>query len=162
MKYVPAETEIVVTATSAAALEHLPSVVGSEAHLETIAGDAKSRLVRYATPGDLRERVRALQKRLGTTARVFPLLRDPSGVPLVPTGHVRVRFSKRIPDKDLKRFATQQQLTFIERDELAPEQATFQAAEREEYLLDVIERASANADVRLAWPETKGRFTKSS
>jgi hypothetical protein len=162
MKYQPAETEIVVTAASPTTFEGLASLVGPEAHVETMAGDASSRLVRFATPGDLRTRVRELQKALGKSANVFPLLRDPSGLPLVPTGQVRVRFTQRIADKELRQFASEQKLKLIARDVLAPEQATFQVAQRDAYLLDVIERAGESAKVRLAWPETKGRFTKSS
>jgi hypothetical protein len=162
MKYVPADSEVVVQSENSAALDRLHSELKDKVRVEAIAGDTKSRLVKFATPGNIKSRVKSLQAQLGKDLQVFPLLLDPSGQRLVPTGQVRVRFSKRVGKKDLEKFAAEKALKLVERDEYAPEQATFQPAHSGEYLLDVIDRATAGTDVRLAWPETKAKFTKTS
>jgi hypothetical protein len=161
MKYTSADSELVVQSEDSAAFDRLDTALKEKVSVETIAGDTKSRLVRFATPGNIKSRVKSLQQQFGKDLRVFPLLLDPTGQRLVPTGQVRVRFNKRVGEKELRKFAADQALKLIEHDEFAPEQATFQLAHSEDYLLDVIERATAGDDVRLAWPETRGKFTKS-
>jgi hypothetical protein len=159
MKYLPADSEVVVRSEDTSTPQRLSTAFKEKVSVEPIAGDAKSWLVRFESPGDIKSRVRSLKTKF-KDLQVFPLLFDPSGHRLVPTGQVRVRFNHRVDEKQLRKFAADKELELVERDEQAPEQATFQPSHSEDYLLDVIERATAGDDVRLAWPETKAQYHK--
>jgi hypothetical protein len=94
-------------------------------------------------------------------AWVAPAFRDASGNELLPTGAVVVRFHKKLSDRALEAFASEEALELERRNEFVPEQASFHPhAPREMYLPELVAKLAGRAEVRAAWPATSSRYRK--
>lgn len=160
-KYVARAFEFVVSAGQIAELAALAEAAPPNVHVEPLPGDRDRCLVKVAhTPDSAARNWAVLRRRLGSAYRVLPVLADTSGRRLYPTGRVQVRFKRRVPDTTLTKFARRHGLKLLSRNEFQPEQAVFEPYNEERFLMDVVDSASHDDDVRLAWPETKSQFTK--
>ena len=120
------------------------------AAVEPLAGDSNALVVRFDGPvqTDDSALVREIRQAAGADARVLPVLEDPNGRPVFPTGRLTVRFKKH-------------GLDLVRRNEFQPQQAVFEPTELTvRSLTEAVDEASADDAVALAWPETKSAYDR--
>ena len=102
-----------------------------------------------------------VQKELGPSAIVTPVLVDSRGHAHYPTGSIQVRFHKPPSDEALETFAKEHTLRLVERNHYQPAQANFEMTKPDTtYLPDVIAELSESSGVRLAWADAEARYQR--
>ena len=134
------------------------------AAVEPLAGDFNALVVRFDGPvqTDDSALVREIRQAAGADATVLPVMEDPNGRPVFPTGRLTVRFKKPVEAESLRAFARKHGLDLVRRNEFQPQQAVFEPTELTvRSLTEAVDEASADDAVALAWPETKSAYDRS-
>ena len=158
----PSSIEFVVTGIDPIWLGKVVAELSDFEMPEAVEGDDDLVVVRLKSgtkePGSARRR---LQKSLGDTHMVAPVLLDRSGAKIYPIGIVQIRFRSSPSDGEIRAFAKAHRLCRPTRNRYQPAQVSFRLTKpSQSFLPDIITKLSESPEVYRAWAETKAAYRR--
>ena len=154
---VPAEGAVVIGPLSGATRAKLERA--SPGELSQISESPPMLLVEAA--GNPRSLVSRLNEVIGDEGYVAPVLADPDGNRLFPTGHLQVRFADPVSDDRLSTFAERHGVELAGRNRWAPQQVEFAVRPHDQrFLPDLAASMAGEPGVVAAWPAAKAAFRR--
>ena len=113
--------------------------------------------------GNLRQLSKRINQLVGTEGVVAPMLADPEGNQLFPTGKLQVRFKEPPSEKSLTSFANKHKVEVAQRNKWSPQQVEFAVRTDDmRYFPDVAAELKKDSAVLAAWPDVSTAFRRGS